>query len=289
MPGQPIKRLYAERGTPMLGSSIRLLARSLDYVARRIYRMSDLCNGLLPTLFPPRQLSKLLQDSYFDSYATPVDPHTIIPDQLSLFDWECDVIDRYGIKTGRMLVLGAGMGREAIGLARHGLTVTGVDTNRDALRLAHRLAVLHGLPVRFLQADFQALPYTSGSFRWAILSSVMYSAIPGKANRQRWLSELFDILEPGGLLILSFSKQQYPLARVQRLCHAMNRFLTKLLAANPDYQEGDDCPKGHFLHMFQNEEELRRELIEAGVTVRELDWNRGMAVVGYLPKTIGCN
>lgn len=268
----------------MLGSTIRLLARSFDYVARRIYRISDLCNGLLPALFPPRQLSKCLQDSYLDSYAIPADLNTIIPDHLALFDWERDIIDRYGIKTGHMLILGSGMGREAIGLARRGLTVTGIDTNRDALRLAHRLAALYSLPARFLQADFQALPYTSGSFSWALLSSLMYSAIPGTANRQRWLCDLFGVLEPGGLLILSFSKQQYPLSRVHRLCRAVNRILIALSRANPDYQEGDDCPQGHFLHMFQNKEELHSELIEAGATVRELGWNRGIAVVEYLPR-----
>lgn len=267
----------------MLGAFIRLLARSFDYAAQCLFRVADLCNGLLPALLPPRQLSLLTRDSYLESYATPVELDAILPEHLALIEWERDVMDRYGIKAGRMLVLGAGTGREAIGLARRGLQVVGIDTNHDALRTAHRLAMRDGLPARFLRADFIAPPCAPRSVRWAILSSLMYSAIPGEASRQRWLRMLFDVLEPDGLLILSFATQRFPLSRVQRVCRALNRLLIRLSAANPEYQEGDECPQGHFLHAFQHEDEIRRELIEAGATVRELDWNRGVAVVASRP------
>lgn len=268
---------------PMLGPFIHLLARSFDCAARYLFRLADLCHGLLPALFPRQRLSVLLQDSYIESYAMPVELDDVLPEHLALFEWERDVMDRYGIKTGRMLVLGAGTGREAIGLARRGLQVVGIDTNRDALRTAHQLATRDNVPARFLRADFLALPFFGCGFRWAILSSLMYSAIPGKAGRQRWLRALFDILEPDGLLILNFSTQRFPLSRVQRICRALNRILIRLSAANPEYQEGDECLQGHFLHVFQHEEEIRRELTEAGATVRELDWRRGVAVVAARP------
>jgi len=49
--------------------------------------------------------------------------------------------------------------------------------------------------------------------------------------------------------------------------------------SNRAYQTGDTCAQGHFLHAFGSEEELREELRQPGVTLVDLDWNRGYAVV----------
>ncbi len=268
----------------LIGYIVRWLARSLESMGRLVSRLSDLFNGLLPALLSPSQLTKLLQDHYRVSYADDVDLATTGFERWRLVDWELEVLDRFDIRSGRMLVLGAGCGREALDLARMGISVVGIDTNFAALGTARRIAELAGLLVQFHQADFLKLPYTTASFNCAILSEIMYSAIPGMMRRQAWLRDLSDVLQPDGLLILSFLTERRPISRLQILCRRVNRFLVKLPGANTTYQPGDDCPQGHFVHAFQDEDEIRREFSGSGVLIRELDWKKGFAVLACPPR-----
>lgn len=269
----------------IVGSLVRLLARTLEAVANLFYRLSNLFNGLLPALLSPTQLTRLVRENYHASYPNDVDLATTDFERWRLFDWELEILERYNIRSGRMLVLGAGWGREAIDLARKGLSVVGIDTNFAAVRTARRIAQATGVPARFHQADLLKLPYASASFRNIILSDIMYSAIPGMTRRQAWLLDLSRILQPNGLLILSFLTERCPISRLQVLCRRVNRLLVKLPGASTTYQPGDTCAQGHFLHAFQDEDEIRRELIGARVVIRELDWKRGFAVLTYTPLT----
>jgi hypothetical protein len=61
----------------------------------------------------------------------------------------------------------------------------------------------------------------------------------------------------------------------------MNRLLVKLPGANRAYEPGDECRNGLFFHWFQEEEEIQRELADAGTRVLELNWGREFAVVAY--------
>ena len=271
---------------PFLGRIARRLAKALHYFSR----LGDLFDGLLPALLPPAELSKLTREQYLPDYnaqyANAITSTSRYQEEETLDTWERTVLERYGLRTGRILVMGVGAGREAIGLARSGLSVVGIDSSSAALRIARHRADIRGASVRVQQGDYLALPYAAGSFDYALLSSIMYSAIPGKSGRQAWLRDLARVLAPGGLALLSFlPAQNRTTSRVQALCGRLNRMLVKLPGANRDYQPGDDCAMVHFLHTFQDEEEIRGELTGAGTLIRELDWNRGYAVVAFPPST----
>jgi SAM-dependent methyltransferase len=55
----------------------------------------------------------------------------------------------------RLLDLGTGPGRHALGFARHGLTVTGVDRTRRYLERARAAAAEAGVQVEFVEADMR--------------------------------------------------------------------------------------------------------------------------------------
>ncbi len=267
----------------LIGYLARGLAKTLESAGRIVNRLSDLFNGLLPALLSPTQLTKLVMESYRVSYHDNVDLATTGFERWHLLDWEREFLDRYDTRSGRILVLGAGCGREALDLARMGISVVGIDTNFAAVRTAKRIAQAIGVPVEFHQADFLNLPYTTASFSCAILSDIMYSAIPGMMRRQAWLRDLTHVLQPHGLLILSFLSERRPVSRLQILCRHVNQFLVKLPGANTTYQPGDDCPQGHFLHAFHDEDEIRAEFRASGVLIRELDWKRGFAILACTP------
>ncbi len=264
---------------PFLGFLIRLAAQTLERTGGLLQRLALFLNGLLPALLTPDALARLTQRHYQRSYSSTVTTPVDEPHFYELEPWEREVADRHCLAHGRLLVLGSGLGREAFAMARRGLSVVGIETDATALTAAAHRARSFGHGVWFVRADLAHLPFRPASFDAALLTSVMYSAIPGKTQRQRWLRDLFRALAPTGLAVLSFLTEQEPQARMTHLREALARRLARLPGANPAYQPGDTCPYGHFLHAFQTEQELREELEEAGVLIRELDWKRGFTVV----------
>ena len=262
----------------MVGNLVLLLARSLKALANLFERLSNVANGLLPALLPPAQLTALIRENYTALYSPGV-LRSLDIDTYRLLRWETEVLNRYGISSGRILVLGSGWGREAIVLARNGLTVVGVDTNLPALRKSQQLAATLGLRVCFHQADFLQLPYALASFDYVLLGSTMYSSVPGSMRRRAWLAALCRLVRPNGLVILSFSQAESPGSRREAFCAQVNQWLVTLRGANKSYEPGDNWSQGHFLHAFQTEEEVRQELIGAGAVVLELNWTEGFAVI----------
>jgi 2-polyprenyl-3-methyl-5-hydroxy-6-metoxy-1,4-benzoquinol methylase len=262
----------------VVGNLVLLLARSLKALADLFERLSHVANGLLPALLPPAQLTALIREQYVTIYS----PSLLLSldiENYRLLPWETEVLNRYGISSGLMLILGSGCGREAIVLARKGLTVVGMDTNHPVLCKSQEFANTLGLPARFHQADFLHLPYAPASFDYVWLGSTMYSSVPGSTRRQAWLADLCRLVMPNGLVILSFSPAETPVSRRASFCARVNKWLVTLPGANKSYEPGDDCSQGHFLHAFQTEDEVRRELSGAGAVIRELNWAEGFALL----------
>lgn len=269
-----------------VGWCIRLLAQGLDHIGRVFSRLADLLWELLPALLPPDQLARYVKARYDTLYLPRFIPPRGELEDDNLEAWEMEVLERYKINSGRMLAMGTGWGREALAIARRGLTVIGVETNPVAVREAQRFARQTGLSAHFHRADFAALPYADGSFDFALLATTMYSAIPGTTGRQAWLGRLRRLLKAGGLVLLSYERELPAPSRIKAISGRLNAFLHRLPGANLDYRPGDNYSTDHYMHAFQSEAEIRAELIGAGASIRELRWMRGYAVVDF-PATHG--
>lgn len=271
------------------GHLIYLFAQCLESVGSLFRLSAGLLNGFLPVFLTPARLTQLTQKCYCKTYTEEFSARIQIFDEQNLAPWETDILDRHNIRSGRMLVLGAGSGRETIAIARRGLEVIGVESNDMAVRAASSLAKRLGVRAHFHQADFLHLPYGPASFDYVLLSSIMYSAIPGMSLRQTWLNNLLRLLLPTSLVILSFETRHAPRSRLGMVRIRLNQILAKLPGANSAYQIGDNCSSEHFLHEFQNEEEIRRELVGTGLVIMELNWPRGFAILTHplrTPETI---
>lgn len=269
----------------IVGYVINAIARCLDAVGAVFRFFSSQLTGLLPALLPPARLNASTRRCYGHTYAN---PNAQFAQTTGLIAWELHLLDRLEIRSGRMLVLGAGRGREMIALARRGLTVVGVEINENAIRAGSRLAMEAGVQARFHRADFLRLPYKPASFDYMLLSSIMYSATPGLLHRQAWLRNMLHVLSPGGLVILSFEARHHPRSRLGRLRLRLTQALARLPGANPDYQPGDACEQpGHFIHVFEDEQEILREFAGAGVFIHEINWNEGIVVVAAPPPVPG--
>jgi len=267
-----------------IGTLALLLARGFQWSAELCSQCAHFFHGLLPVLLPPARLTALVKAYYRNVYRTRLAPPVLDTPDYDLNTWETGLLSRRGIRTGTLLIVGSGWGLEAAASASRGLTVVGMDADPGAVRLSTRLAQAHGLPAYFHQADFLAPPYVPESFEAIVVPGNMYSATPGTARRRSWLSQLGLLLKPDGLLILSFIPEGAGSSRLRAALVRLNILLARLPGTNHDYQPGDRCQWGHFQHAFQDEEELRTELTDAGAIVRELDWARCYVVLGFPPQ-----
>jgi 2-polyprenyl-3-methyl-5-hydroxy-6-metoxy-1,4-benzoquinol methylase len=234
-------------------------------------------DNLLAALRSPSDLKRSIAGHYAHSYrAVPLTstPHL---SEWCLEPWEDQVINRHVPTASRLLVLGAGTGRESLPLAMSGRFVVGIDINQVALQFAHQTAAQFTNNTMFVQADFDTLPFFARSFDAIILFGIMYSAIPGRRARQRWLQRTMELLKEGGCVILCYLIEDPQRSRSRRLSDRINHWLCRLPGANRDYQVGDTCGRLHYLHAFQDQQELLAEL--TGTEIRELDWFRGYAVL----------
>jgi ubiquinone/menaquinone biosynthesis methyltransferase len=113
-----------------------------------------------------------------------------------------------------------GTGDVALGLARAGCEVTGLDFSPEMLAVAERRAVgLGSLPAgscNFIRGDAQALPMADASFEVATISY----GLRNLADLERGLGETWRVLRPGGLaLALDFGKPDNPLLRAAYLAY----------------------------------------------------------------------
>lgn len=104
----------------------------------------------------------------------------------------------------RLLDLGTGTGRIAIGLSEIGYKhILGIDLSKEMVKEARRIAKLLDCPVSFRQGDATALKIDDGLFDGAIFGFNGLMQIPGRENRRQALREIRRVLCPGGKLIFT--------------------------------------------------------------------------------------
>jgi ubiquinone/menaquinone biosynthesis C-methylase UbiE len=112
-------------------------------------------------------------------------------------------------KTDRLIDLGTGTGRIAIGLAELGYAhVLGLELSREMVKEARRIARLLELPVAFRQGDATRLKFEDNLFDGAIFGFNGLMQIPGKAARREALREIRRVIRPGGALAFTTHDRQ---------------------------------------------------------------------------------
>ena len=263
----------------LLGLLLRRVSRISTHIGGFFHRVTELLNNVLPAILPPAELTRLIQSYYDDGYRGAADYSAREVHGTGLSTWETTVLTQYNITQGTILVLGAGVGREAIEFARKNLRVIGVDTNREALRRAVRTTQEERLSALFVQGNFYQIPALPAQADHIFLCGIMYSSIPGRLSRQAWLKKLSLHLKMEGLAILSFYINRTKESRLDRHVHQFNSWLACLPGGNPSYQPGDFVSHDHFLHAFLDETELRSELTDAGATIVQLNWEEQYVIV----------
>jgi SAM-dependent methyltransferase len=109
-----------------------------------------------------------------------------------------------GIKAGgQALDVGAGMGRNAIHLAKLGWDVTGIDLSAEGLAVMRANAEKAGLKVRTVKTSYQDFDF--GRERWGLVAMILSWA---PVEDAKFLSRLKDSIRPGGYLVFEHVLQR---------------------------------------------------------------------------------
>jgi len=195
-----------------------------------------------------------------------------------LSETEQALVVQYFTNKGELLNLACGAGREALLLARRGLSVTASDWSPRMIAEARRRAQEANLPVRFAVADLMYdLPYPEKAFDYLFLTNIAYSYVFPRRNRLRFLRQAHSVLKPGGVFVISFAPAsgdpRIPAGPLEWLFIRLRRWPP----FNREYEPGDRFANT-FIHFFRSEE-LAQEFQEAQFLIKDYLWKRGYAVL----------
>lgn len=187
-----------------------------------------------------------------------------------LFPWEEAALEAFG-GCRRVLVIGAGGGREVLALARRGFDVEGYECNAALVAYAREFLPRQGCaaPVRHLPRD--DVPAAGEPFDGVILGWSAYTLIPGRAHRIDLLRRLRPLVRPGGPVLLSFATRATDGPRF-RVSAAVANGIRAVLRR--EGVEPGDALAPNFVHFF-SEAEIEAELREAGWAPRRFTRGSG--------------
>jgi SAM-dependent methyltransferase len=203
----------------------------------------------------------------------------VVARESSLLPEEETLLARYLRPGRRLLDVGCGAGREAIGFARAGIDVVGIDIAPAMVARARETAREAGLAVEFAVGEPLSWPAAGAPFDAIYFSPGIYSHIPGRARRVQTLARLRTLLAPDGLIVVEpVLAQPLPLlsrARVVDLVRRVGRRLGVRRLGEP----GDHLYRSHglvrapishrFVHRFRDYAEAEAELADAGLVVAD--------------------
>jgi len=182
---------------------------------------------------------------------------------------EQQLLEHIPSRTGRLLLLGVGGGREAIPFAQMGFDVTGVDFIPAMVERAIANAARHNAPIQGIVQDIAVLDVPAEAYDVVWLSTLMYSCLPTRARRVQLLQRVRRALKPGGCFACQFywdTPWQSP-----RKGEFLRRMIAWLTWGNRSYERGDMLSGNKFIHAFSSESDLRADFAAAGFHVAWLN------------------
>jgi SAM-dependent methyltransferase len=118
--------------------------------------------------------------------------------------------ERWDLRDGLVLDVAAGIGTQSLGLAARGFHVIAADLSERAVSRARREALLRGLDLPVLVANFSCLPFATGDARALIACDNALPHLLSLAEIRRALEECKRCVQPGGAIIVSVRDYQEP-------------------------------------------------------------------------------
>ena len=174
--------------------------------------------------------------------------------------WEEAVVERAFRSPGRVVVTGAGGGREVLALLERGFDAVGYEPHPHLVRAGSDLLARRGHPGRLRSMNREGFPADSGSLDALLVGWGSYMLMPGRRRRVAFMRTARSRMRAGAPVVLSFFVRAPTERDYVRLAAAAN-VLRRL--RRRERAEVGDALRPNFVHHF-TAEELRDELHQAG-------------------------
>ncbi len=226
------------------------LLEALDGIARGLWA------GFWLGFLSRKQIHLIDQHSYAASKSYLGTDHNL----SGLYGWETEAIDRYFKECRRLVLLGAGAGREVGPLLGRGFEVDAFECHEGLRETGNALLAEHDPRCSIQSMERDLCPNLEGNYDGVIVGWGMYSLIQGRGQRIQLLRELRASVEGGTPMLLSFYVLGGPQRRYRIAARLGNIIRTVLGRERLDF--GDNLSPGYG-HLFTRES-LEEELREAG-------------------------
>ncbi|MGA8501901.1 MAG: hypothetical protein WB683_10155 [Candidatus Sulfotelmatobacter sp.] len=179
------------------------------------------------------------------------------------FGWEKSVLDRFFQRGSRILVAGAGGGREVLALRKAGFEAEGFECSVPLVRASEQIFDRQGESeyVTFCQPD--RVPQGPRIYDGLVVGWTVYTHVPTKARRVAFLQALSERALAGSPLLVSYFARQSR-ASDDVLVHRTARLWRFLLRGRKEPLEvGDRISYARFVRSFTSDE-VEADLRAAG-------------------------
>ena len=177
-----------------------------------------------------------------------------------LFGWETAAVDHYFRGCRRLVLLGAGAGREVAPLLDRGFEVDAFECHEGLCEAGNALLANYDPRGSIQTMERDHCPNLKGTYDGAIIGWGMLTLIQGRQTRLQLLRDLRSAVQSGAPMLLSF----FILGGPQRRYRIAARFgnVIRRILGRERLDFGDDlCPS--FAHFFTRET-IEEELRQAG-------------------------
>jgi hypothetical protein len=254
-------------GHELIGDAqlLRLYRRSLDRRAQFLRAFGATFQGVWLGVFD-RELLARIDEGYFKRARESVDgrPFTYFDEDYNLgglFEWEQQAVrEHFPPPPARVVVTGAGAGREVLALLRLGYDAVGYEPSPVLRDAGDAFLERQGHPGRLHLSERDVFPPDAGKCDAVMVGWGAYLLIPGRERRVRFLGATRDALPAGGSVLCSFfvqTSQRRYYATIARVANTIRRMRRAELA------EVGDALIPHFVHYF-TQSDVESELLDGG-------------------------
>jgi hypothetical protein len=177
-----------------------------------------------------------------------------------LWAWEREMITRFFGRCQRLLIVGAGGGREVLALTQLGFEAQGLECNHKLVLAANLLLAEEKLPPTVQYAPPNTCPDTGTSYDGLVVGWGAYMLIQGRAQRIALLRSMRNQTPPDAPVLISFFSR--PTSAKRFLIITVVGNVLRRLLGRERLELGDDL-EPEYVHYF-TQEEIATELQEGG-------------------------
>lgn len=231
-----------------LGKLLLKIGAFLQTLPVVVMKPDDLIEFSRQTYSRPQNIEAWAEDTLVDS---------------GLSTEENNILERVPHRSGNLLLLGVGGGREAIPLAKQGFNIHGIDFVDELVAQAVANAKKRGVEIQCFCQEISQLLIPAEYYDVIWISRAMYSSIPTRKRRVEMLRKINEGLKPRGCLVCQFRVDQRVIPTKKGIM--LRRIIAAITFGNLKYEPGDILWQNvEFIHAFPSEFSIQSELDEGG-------------------------